>query len=199
MDKILNFKFKGNRNYIQGPDMFDEIMNTLDGWNNFDECSINISQMTNRQLRFTEYDDAVKNNQVKVAQFRGSKSKESTKSFSLVETEEEVKDSYPYSEDRIVDNCKLSEKSLTIPRMEEFTVIELLVAANKNLLNQLFNDVNGKWVFTKFQSSNLKELNEATTFQLVFKKALGNFKLTVTEIIDIEKKLPVATINFTLI
>lgn len=199
MDKILNFKFKGSRDYIHGTDMFNSVMDRLDGWNNFDQCSLNISHMTNKQLKLVKFDEIHNTNQVKVAVFRGNKFNEPSKNFSLIETTQEVNNSYEYDEEKITHNCVLSEKSLTISRLKEYTIIELLVASNKYLLNQIFNDINGKWVFTKFQSNNLKALNDARSFQLVFKKALGNLKLTVTEIIDLEKKLPLATINFSLI
>jgi hypothetical protein len=87
----------------------------------------------------------------------------------------------PYAEEEIVRRCQLQNEaktvSLTVP--PGFTTVEMAVAMNKFLLQQIFPEAKGKWIFTNLKSPSALWPTAFHNLELQFEMAL-EFTLTRT-------------------
>lgn len=178
----LDFCFKGNRNYIHGTDIYNNVSQYLDN-NEIQISTIDLSfhgvAKTNLKISDSRpFDDSF----VKFV-FKYTDKTESKIVLYGIENDKKVECRYEYPEDDI---CSLSELNLekqevTLKKDSSFTFIENTVAINKYLLDNIFSDVKGKWYFTRLQIRQIPK-NTIYPLKLVF-KANFNFKLTKTEIL----------------
>jgi hypothetical protein len=101
-----------------------------------------------------------------------------------VENNSKVNCRYEYIEKDIVDNLtvNISEKNIILDTVTQYSFIEHIVAMNKKLLETLYDNINGKWYFTRLQLTELIDMSDIKSVQLVFKSNF-QFKLTKTALI----------------
>ena len=141
----IELKYKGNRTYLQGGDIFNALMESFlqigDGF---------ISRLVLKSFAI---------NQIKVLHKAPDRDKGilgnglwkytdgSEQRFWLQETEEPVTDSYSFNEDAITDEATLSGEAILLEMQNEYTLIENIIALTKRLNYLLSPDVRGKWLF----------------------------------------------------
>jgi len=145
------FQYKGSRDYIHGTDMFNHFMSMFPG----KEIS---------HIRFSVH-DFVRDVSSHVYK---STCKKDIDELSGVSTrcqleangepywiglkpvaDDALEGRYEYDEDSLVQQCALDGEVLTLDGLSPYTFIETVVAMNKHLLQSLFPDAGGKWVFTR--------------------------------------------------
>jgi len=101
-----------------------------------------------------------------------------------IENDSNITCCYEYLEEKIVDNSTVvvSEKSIDLNTPTEYSFIEHIVAMNKALLEKLYDDVNGKWYFTRLQLKKNISMADISSLQLVLKSNF-QFKLTKSSIV----------------
>ena len=133
----LEFKFKGSRDYIQGPDMINALME-LTGANSLN-IDIKFYKRTNKFLEIVNEDHAAK-----VASFRINDGPIQY----LKETASAVTDSYPYPEDEIISGSKIADNEILFFDNQSYSDIEIIVALTKKLHTHYF-DTKDKWLFAR--------------------------------------------------
>lgn len=141
--KILFFKFKGMRTYVQGGDIFNAVNEHLVRFGSY-LTAIVFKSFTKHHLRYSESLDA---DGKLIAQGKAVDKNGQFLTFYLYETDVPVDQRYDFVEDKITLNAKLDGLKITLAEQNEFTVIENIIAITKNLSYALHPLETGKWVF----------------------------------------------------
>ncbi len=176
MNRILNFCFKGSRNYVQGPDIVSEIFKAF-VQQDIKEIDIKFNGITQTNLNLLEGHDAPDakvNIRLKLAGL--------DKTFQLIENGEVIDCRYEYDENKILENCNLdlANQQIALQKVSGFTLCENFVAMNKNLLQTLFPEEQGKWYFTRLEQKRIIDNDELITVKLIKN---FNFRLTKSDIL----------------
>lgn len=87
---------------------------------------------------------------------------------------------YAYDEERIVSACRIDGESIVLLQQSPFTFIETIVAMNKHMHEQLFPEVDGKWIFTRIDLAS--RCDERGNLALHFRHNM-NYRLTKSDIL----------------
>lgn len=175
MTKNFKFKFKGDRNYVHGSDIVNEL---LKNFKDQDLQSIDIRfngiTTSNMLLLPNDEDGEAKVNISWIEDGRDSQ-------YKLVETGDQVQERYQYNEKLISDNAclDLETKSAQLKVKTPYTFCENLIATNKFLLQSLYPEEVGKWYFTRIELDRI--ISDEEAFKIILVKKLG-FRLTKSEI-----------------
>jgi len=185
----LEFCFKGSRTYVHGTDIFTKLTGYYG--NNIDLVFHAI--VINGLTFFTEKPEG---NEVKVT-LKCQKNGKKIKLFGI-ENNSIVNCRYEYNEEKIIENSvvDIMEKNICLNSPTEFSFIEHIVAMNKALLEKLFNDISGKWYFTRLQLNDNIHMSDVLSLQLIFK---SNFQFKLTKSALIVNNVEVGFIYFSLI
>lgn len=150
----LNLFFRGTRDYIYGPDLFDTSMASVFehfGVNGVKHVSFSSHSMTRSGLDFILFDNAQNENEFKFNSKLEFKLEDKSFYGYLVENGEEVETRIPYPEENIVGISKLDseEKSITITKETNFKITDNYTALTKFMHNKLYPEINGKWIFVR--------------------------------------------------
>jgi len=154
MNGRLSLKYKGNRDYLHGTDLFDHIcqhMVTQFKRTELSQVDMTIYRMMRSQLTFELFTDRKPTKPIAVAaQFRFVVDRTQYTCL-LQEDGRAVSGRYPYDEEQVKDLCILNneEQAVTLVERIPHTNIETVVAMNKVLLKKCFPEVEGKWLFTR--------------------------------------------------
>jgi len=183
--KVLQIElpFKGTRNYIQGPDIFNAMTTLQTG-----ECLNNIRftvhdfvRSPSCRLHLTESKQALSD--IKDIRARCHYDADGIKYWlALTQVEGEAASGirYEYDEERLTSLCHIENDVVSLNQQSPFTFIETIVSMNKHLHQQLFSDVVGKWIFTRIDLDSF--CNEREHLVLKFKHNM-NYRLTKTDIL----------------
>lgn len=182
----MNFKFKGTRNYVHGTDIYNAIANF---------ATEQLALVELKDIHYTLHKVMRKNLSIEVFKNERVPKRKNTAivflcrsendyyQFMLQENDQDVKGSYEYDENAIVEDCKYDpdKKTLELTDAKTYTDIELIVALNKRLLNLVFPEGPGKWFFTQLKINEYIKKSNYRNITLKFIKNL-NFKLTKSQI-----------------
>ena len=196
----LNFRFKGNRDYVHGTDIYDNVNKCLIdelGLKNITKIDMTIHSVmrSNLLMEIDKNVNVVRKENVSVILSFCSNGDNYVAQLS--ETGNNVIGRYEYKEEEISDACTTDtdKKEISLHSAVNFTDIEIYVDMNKALLNALYPDINGKWFLTRFQIDKYEERSTYNSISIVLKHNF-NFKLTKSQIIKDGKE--VGFIYFTL-
>ena len=196
----LEFCFKGNRTYVQGPDIFDTVVNTLN--KKFD-----IGNITN--IKYAAHDMLYKNANLYITDnfdktaFNKINSiitfKENDKKITAVVSENNntINCSTEYSEEVVKTKSILINNCITFLNESDDSLTEIIVSMNKYFLQQTVPQ-DGKWIVTKFEYSNLTDLVEIKNKELKL-ELTNNFNNKLTKSTVIVDALVVGYLYFSLI
>lgn len=150
-DFLLDFKFKGDRNYVHGTDIYSKLMEHLSGNFELHDIDLSFHEVITSNLKAKFFNSAAKGliDGTPASFFKFTSGNERY-TIQLVETGELITGSYEYDEDKIGEGAIFynEEKTIELNSLNGYTNVEQVVALNKSLLNKLFTDA-GKWYFTK--------------------------------------------------
>jgi len=174
-----SFCFKGDRKYVHGTDIFNELNERVRSASTIDFV---LHGVTKQQLIFSDQLPAKVSN-VKVV-FIFGKNDEKHRLYGT-ENGKGVRCRYDYSETNIYQCCELSikDKNIVLLRDPGYTFIEKVVAMNKKLLETLFSEVVGKWYMTRIRLNSKSWKQCSTGMTIEFKDNL-HFRLVRSEIFD---------------
>jgi hypothetical protein len=168
----LNFCFKGNRTYVQGPDIVSAFFKHYSSARLVDlDLKFNGITSTNLDLIEGDSEDNAKVN-IRVT-LDGEQ-----KSMQLIENGMPIECRYDYDEDKIIIACEIDDQNQQVQLIQKtgYTLCENFVAMNKYLLQQLFPNEQGKWYFTRLEQKYAVP-NEA----LITVKLIKNFNFRLTK------------------
>jgi hypothetical protein len=181
----VKFCFKGSRDYVQGGDIFNEVIQIIKSRG---ECQSNLNVdlimrnvlRTNADLFFVKKTD---NNSDKLVNATINISCNTNQyQMILVENDTPIDQRNDYFEEEIIKSVLFNEdeKAISLEKSNHYTVIERIIALNKVLLNKLFPNHGGKWYFVKIKLRDWDiNMEDSASIKLSFKKNL-DFKLTDT-------------------
>jgi uncharacterized membrane protein len=190
----LDFVFKGSRNYIQGPDIFDAALKKIE--NDFE---------TIKDIKYSSH-DWIKNNadlildpSYEISNYNSIISFVSDKinhRAIIIDNGEKINKRVDYSEDYIFDNSKLNNNEIELIHIKGFSFSELIVSMNKCYLQSL--GFKGKWIVTKLDFFCLNDIKN--TYNKNVKICLEkNLKNRLTKSTVYLEKQKIGFIYFTLV
>jgi hypothetical protein len=187
--KQVEFKFKGNRKYIHGTDMF----NKMTDFGHLPSHLHNIRfiahkvvhsplcnvYLTDKKEELNEIADICVRCQFDIDQ--------STHWMALTQATSAIPEQrYAYDEDQIVSLCSLKDSAITLTAPSAYSFIENIVAMNKHLHQHLFPEADGNWFFTRIDLDSGCE--ERAHLELHFRHNM-NYRLTRSDILANGQKL----------
>lgn len=154
----LTVPFKGKRNYIQGPDLYNFIFQGLKAdsvrelrfaVHSFIETSHLVRYSTEDYKMTPTYSSAP----VKSTFFRNGKMV--YRYIVPDETQPVRTDRIEYNEALILENCRFAENAIISCGESPYTFMETVVSMNKILLGKQYPDLTGKWIFNKAEMAYL--------------------------------------------
>jgi hypothetical protein len=178
-EHVLQLKFKGERKYIQGPDIFNETLDWLSGQcAEIKDIDFAFHRLASHQLKITStLDEGVEPASVCAYTADGVRQR-----VYLVETDQPVIGRYPYPEDEIVITMQpdLAARRGTLRGESAYSDIEVWVAMTKALHYKVFPQLQGKWLFVRGRFPNYVR-KSAGSERTLYIAASFNDKLTRSE------------------
>ena len=198
-EKILTFKYKGQRTYVHGTDIYDSILRTVRNY--FEAYPLNITGTFHRPLKanciFRMYEKQIVLAHGSFYAFftLGLGSKIYYAALSSIG--DQISSSYTYDEDKVLEGFSIKDAKINMHVKSTYTYIEQLVAMTKRLHISLYPEVKGRWLFTKIQISKVIDPDLFVGRELTIKSENNfHYKLTKNSI-DLDD-IPLGTIWFSL-
>lgn len=150
LEHRLTLKYKGDRSYLHGSDIFNASLAWLnDQRSDIRDLDFAFHRIASRQLKIclgTIPDDNIK--PTAICTFTSEHGRE--QAF-LLETDQQVAGCYLYPEDEIVNSMQLDLESRCgrLGGSNEYSDIETWIAMTKALHYQVFPHLKGKWLFVR--------------------------------------------------
>ena len=181
---IPGFCFKGNRNYVHGTDIFNKLIELFGNELNGKKIDLSFHGIAKTNLDLIA--DKPAEELIKFV----FKYKDTTESCTWygIENHKKIDCRYEYPEEKIYKLSVIDKKAQRVSLENEtgFTFIENIVALNKYLLQNLYNNLNGKWYFTRLQMESIPFRSSPVALEL---QANFNFKLTKSAIFYNKKNI----------
>ena len=179
-DFSLNFKFKGNRNYVHGTDIYTKVLQHLSKEFTISNIDLSFHKVVKNNL-VAEFvsGDHVNSDKATPASIFKFADPVKTNIVYLFETNNEVTENYEYNEEDVIKASIFTEdeKSILLNSSSSYTNIEKVVALNKRLLENLLTDP-GKWFFTRITID--KDLNQQQP-EIITLKLIRNIGSKITK------------------
>jgi len=136
---MIYFKFKADRNYLHGTDIFNQVSELLGDENILD---ISFRSTTDRQCFLSEEKCGPVVAVIKTQ----------SKTLYLIESDVTIDNRYDFDEDGLVVNAIINGDKISMQLDENYSYIENIVALTKKLNNSLNKPSSGKWLFGQYKS-----------------------------------------------
>jgi hypothetical protein len=140
--KKLTFMFKGERNYVQGGDVYNAIDKVI---GNYFIKKLVFKKFTHNHCMLVDQPPLAPNDIVALCAVQDSSNHD--KKVWIVESIEQVQDRYEFDEGVITNSASILKNSITLSENTPYTTIEKIIALTKKLSYHLSPDIDGKWVF----------------------------------------------------
>lgn len=183
---LLHFRFKGNRNYVHGPDIYLEVARRIqDIARNEPINSFRITfhrRITHHcQLFLRPVVEGIVKPCNAVTEFFVSIG--SVPMFGwLHPTDEQITNHYNYAESTILDQCEVGKNTVSTNANFEFSSIEVIVAMTRKMHESLFPEAEGKWIVSRLDSQQMLPAFPTPPLTVKLKQNIGN-RLTRSEIL----------------
>lgn len=152
-EKIINFQFKGNRTYVQGPDIYDGMLWVVREY--IGEYPSNIKGSFHRLLNCNGicriYEDDKTLDHGSFFAYFNLLIRKTTYQASILTTDTQISSSYEYNEEKVLFGISLKDMEIGMLAKSNYTYMEQLVAMTKKLHISQYPEVKGHWLFTKIQ------------------------------------------------
>ena len=162
-EKEIFFNYKGGRDYVQGPDIYDNMLKTvkqcLQDYPTLIKGSFHRPLRNNGILLICSELSEIDPNK-SYANFSIEMNRR-TYQVALYRSDSLITSSYDYDESRVIDNMTTEKEAARMAAKSSFTYIEQIVAMNKSLHLTLYPDAKKKWLFTKI---DIKDMIDPSIF-----------------------------------
>ncbi|BEK05896.1 hypothetical protein [Campylobacter jejuni] len=151
----LNFNFKGERNYIQGPDVYNALLPLInqDSCKNFD---LSFHQIMTQNILLSNEIPKNLEDLYFICKFQQSNIEQQI--YGIKNIKSKPIQRYPYPEEQILENAKIdfNNKTISLNKATNFSFMEEIIALNKFLLQTIIQkETPGKWYFSKLQTKRI--------------------------------------------
>ena len=153
----LKFKFRGNRNYIHGPDIYRALSSLVPDEVKANAASVQLScnsMMNQNAIATLEWSKEGVADSIFTVKSKYNEVTPFVLYISAVEEDPEGR--IPYDEDKATDGWVFSEEECSAELIDpnpEYTVLQTIVAINKSFLSQLNGNPQGKWIFARIKGN----------------------------------------------
>ena len=180
MEKQLEFKFKGSRNYVQGPDIFNAISQEFEAQSSCWIKQIRFNSLLKNHAKLLIGSD-VQNYGKEILAASGVATAVSNTDFPfalLPLNSASIHERYDYNEQEVIDNLSLNrqDKSIDLVAKTSYSLIEEAVAAVKELNKRLIPPpANNKWLFTGIKlHKRLPDRRSSETLQIIRRQIIAS-------------------------
>jgi len=181
----LEFCFKGSRDYVQGPDIFDAVLEKLK--NNFNLSELKKVKYAAHNMLYSNANLYVVENlnkeQYKTINSIITFNFKNKKNYAIVsKNDKKISCRKEYSEEIVRTFSKINGKFIIFENVLDYTLTEIIVSMNKYYLQETVTK-NGKWIVTQFEYINLDKYFDIKG-KILKLELLSNFnnKLTKSKI-----------------
>ncbi|TLD84599.1 hypothetical protein LS70_003365 [Helicobacter sp. MIT 11-5569] len=180
-----DFAFKAERDYVHGTTIYDFLLDNISGIGGGGGdllLDLVFHKLARKNLCFTM--EKPQNLEDIVLTLKCQNKKEKIKIFAT-EYEKNIVKRIPYNEDEITNKATFSDNQAIISKNSNYSFIEHLVSLNKSLLSKIFDDIKGKFYFSRLE---LKEgfIRDFSSIQLFYQSHF-NYQLMKT-IVFVDKR-----------
>lgn len=184
----LDFYLKGDRLYVQGPDIFNLTYQELKKvFVEIIDLDISFHNFTSKNLLIIDGKPVDKKNLIATCSFLSGGKKQNA---FLIESDVNVELSKPYTEESIISktvvNIEQQYVELSTPLV--FNAIETIVSMVKTLHNTISPSTEGKWAFVRGKFNDYQKVQKLSSFKVVLTKRVGK-KLTQSAVFSGEAHL----------
>jgi len=154
----LEFCFKGSRKYVQGPDIFDAVVEQLRSkFNDIKNVKYSAYEMLHHNASLYITDKFVKN-EYPIINSLITFISDGIKYYAVVcKNSNNIDCSVEYSEKTVQDNSKIEGTTIIFENTIHGSFTEITVSMNKHFLNQT-SSCSGKWIVTKFDYEDINDI-----------------------------------------
>ncbi len=184
----LNLKFKGNRTYLQGPDIFSALVTFIPVTGS---VYFQMNRLIDRQIEIVK----LPSSKIQLQDLSGVFKywdNDNAIEIGILESKEEITERYNYDEEAVISGATILDKEGTLPSSSEFSFIERVVALNKAMLQQSITENSVKWYFTTLELKYVP--NDGVSIRLSLVRQLG-IRLILSSI-EVDG-FPIGTLGFT--
>jgi len=196
-EKKIDIPFKGLRTYIQGPDLYNVLMEEVEG-KRITDIHFSVHDFIRKNHCRLYKTEILSDKQSKHPPPAQLKCNADGKEIFLFVEEDQLVESAPKRvkfDERIIQRMgRIDHESISIADISPFTFIETVVSMKKELMMHTFPDVKGKWIFTKI---NLKSRIEKRSNLKV--KLLHNMQFKLIKSVIIYKSKIIGHLYFSLL
>lgn len=146
----LYLQFKGDRDYVQGPDIFDAVLERLQADTNGPITDIDFAfhRLARRAMDLVHGEQGKDLDPVAVCQYIAAGQR---RRAYVVETDRAIEGRYPYPEHEVVSHLMIDkgQRACRLEANPAFSDIEIWVAMTKALHQAAFDELKGKWLFVR--------------------------------------------------
>lgn len=174
----LKFNFKGKRDYVQGPDILDNVMETLEQL---------FPEMT--QIKYSAHGWLRKNanlilsdhyiNELAYNSLITFYSNDEQYFAYVIDNGEKITDKIEYSEEIVNTKSIINDKIIEFENILDYTFTEIVVSMNKHYMQSAITK-EGKWIVTKIEYNNHKDIKNSKN-KMIKIKLISNFKNKLTK------------------
>jgi len=181
-EREIQFKFKGNRDYVHGTDIFDNVLESarifFDDYPTRIQGSFHRLLTNNGILRIYNHSEVIDYQPVYALFYV----QEQSSSFLMTVSNADsiITSSYEYDEQKVLHNVRIEDNKARMFTKSSYTYIEQIVAMTKKLHLTLYPDAKKNWLFTKIQIKEVLHPSLYTNHELAI-KAVKNFHYKLTQ------------------
>ena len=183
--EVVQFRFKGNRDYVHGTDQYREVARRLEATGDSDVNTVRITfhGLNRHHCFFTLGALSGKSEKPEsfVAEFTANIFDRQMIGW-LVPTKRPVLDRYSYDESSILEQCEIVEDSAVLHSDPGFSSIETIVAITRQLHEVLYPEVEGKWFFSRLDLDALLPTDPVPPIEISLEQKIGS-RLTKSSIL----------------
>lgn len=156
----LEFCFKGIRNYVQGPDIFDAVIYKLKkdfDINKISDIKYSAHEMLTENANLFIVNEFNKNEYEKINSIVTFKIEDKKYHAVIVQNDNKIECSNEYSEETVRTKSIINNSTILFENTLDNSLTELIVSMNKYFLQKTIKE-DGKWIVTKFEYNNLMNL-----------------------------------------
>lgn len=170
----LKFRFKENRSYITGTDIFNAVVCELSKLVNPNEVylfHLEFHRLASRQCRliYGEAEENISKPGSSFAKFQLETPHKQILGY-ITESGDEITERYKYEEDLIISLCTIEGNKISINALSPYSTVEVLVAMTKELHYHIFPPKNERWIFTRLQLNRLLSKHDANKLTVLLLK-----------------------------
>lgn len=194
-----NFSLKGERDYIQGTEMFPCLLKKAinSDFSKIIDLKFSINSMPHKDcdLIVEALNETIERPENYVCKMQIEYA-DGDQNLWLVESNREIKNRYKYNENPLKEKAIIDNHSIILTEQMTYTTIEAIVSLKKHMVESVLSESKGKWIFTRLDLKTLFNLETFDEIKIVLTNASAT-RLVKSEI-HVNKKM-CGYIFFTLI